>query len=198
METMNCAKDLDDYDKFLIQWSAAFEGKRSAVYKYDDFQRCCFEKELPGIRIKVIKLLSNWDMIIRLISEADQRSFYKVKQNPVMNERAMKKYDLAGSLDMLNDFLWFSMMEIDYNGGKSLIVIERRNETFTDLLSKNGIDWERLAEAGRRMLQGEQVRDLNLKRRQFTVWCRLCKSLIPESPFELNVLTADQFESLNF
>jgi hypothetical protein len=118
---MNCAKDLDDYDKYVIQWRAAFEDKKSAVYRVDDFQRCCFGKEWPGIRDKVIKLLSNWDMIIRLISEADQRSFYKFKQNPVMNERAMKKYDLAGSLDMLNDFIWFSMMDIEYNGEKKFV-----------------------------------------------------------------------------
>jgi hypothetical protein len=59
---------------------------------------------------------------------------------------------------------------------KSLFDIERRHETFTDLLSKNGIDCEHLAEAGRRMLQGEQVRDLNLERSQFTVCADYAKA----------------------
>jgi hypothetical protein len=109
----------------------------------------------------------------------------------------MKKYDLASSLDILNDFVWFSMMGVKYDGERSLVNEDKRYKTFTSLLSKNGIDCERLAGAGKRMLQGKQVRDLNLERKQFTMWCKLCKSLIPEFNFGLDLLTVEQFEALN-
>jgi hypothetical protein len=132
-----------------------------------------------------------------IYSEVKKMNFYKFEQSSVVNEWITKKYELTNSLDILKGFIWLWMMGIDYNDEKGLKDEEKRYKVFISMLSKSGIDYEQLFEAGKEILQGNQIWNLNLKNDQFKIWSRLCKSMIPESQLGLSLLTNDEVESLN-
>jgi hypothetical protein len=142
---------------------------------------------MSWIRDKAIRLLCNWNVVIKICSEERKISFNKFKRSPTVDEWIKKRYELASSLGIPKDFIWLSMMGIEYDDENSLKDEEKRYKILTSMLSKGGVVCEQLFEAGITMLQGNQIWNLNLNVDQFRTWNRLCKSLIPDSQSGLSL-----------